>query len=72
MNYSTSQQMKIVLVGEYNRSHKFLKEGLLKLGHQVIVVGLNDGFKKVDVDIPIKAHYEKGFLKKWKLKQLNV
>ncbi len=59
--------MKIILVGEYNRSHKFLKDGLIKLGHQVIVIGLNDGFKKVDVDVHIKSHYEKGFLKKWKV-----
>jgi glycosyltransferase involved in cell wall biosynthesis len=59
--------MKIILVGEYNRSHKFLKEGLVKLGHQVLVIGLNDGFKNVDVDIPIKTHYDKGLLKKWKV-----
>lgn len=58
--------MKIVLVGEYNRLHKFLKEGLVKLGHQVVVVGLNDGFKKVDVEIHIKSHYKSGFLKKLK------
>ena len=38
--------MKILLVGEYNRSHTFLKEGLEQLGHQVTVIGLSDGFKK--------------------------
>ncbi|WMI68038.1 glycosyltransferase [Mangrovimonas sp. YM274] len=47
--------MKILLIGEYNRSHKFLKEGLIKLNHEAIVVGLNDGFKKVDVDHLIKS-----------------
>ncbi len=56
--------MRILLIGEYNRSHKFLKEGLIKLNHEAIVVGLNDGFKKVDVDILIKNYFENGFLKK--------
>ncbi|RKE98109.1 glycosyltransferase [Ichthyenterobacterium magnum] len=56
--------MKILLIGEYNRAHKFLKEGLIKLNHEAIVVGLNDGFKKVDVDILIKPYLEKGILKK--------
>ena len=43
--------MNILLVGEYNSSHKTLKEGLESLGHQVTVVGLGDGFKKRLVDI---------------------
>ena len=59
--------MKILLVGEYNRSHKFLKDGLITLGHDVNVIGLHDGFKKVDVDIPVKTYYDTGFLKKWKV-----
>ncbi|MBR9846887.1 MAG: glycosyltransferase [Algicola sp.] len=59
--------MKILLVGEYNRSHKFLKDGLIKLGHDVNVIGLHDGFKKVDVDIPVKTYYDTGFLKKCKV-----
>ena len=59
--------MKILLVGEYNRSHKFLKDGLIKLGHEVTVIGLNDGFKKVDVDIEIKRNYTSGFSKKFKV-----
>ena len=56
--------MKILLVGEYNRSHKYLKEGLLQLGHQTLVVGMNDGFKKVDVDIEINQKFRIGLLKK--------
>lgn len=56
--------MKILLVGEYNRSHYFLKEGLQKLGHTVLVVGLTDGFKKVDIDIEIKNKFENGWSKK--------
>lgn len=50
--------MKILLVGEYNRSHTFLKEGLERLGHEATVIGLNDGFKKVDVDIKIKNYFQ--------------
>lgn len=59
--------MKVLLVGEYNRSHKSLKEGLLKLGHEAQVVGLTDGFKNVDVDIEIKHQYKSGFKKKLKV-----
>jgi hypothetical protein len=55
--------MKILLIGEYNSLHRFLKDGLIKLGHEAIVVGLNDGFKKVDVDIEIKNYYNNRFLK---------
>ncbi len=49
--------MKILLIGEYNSLHRFLKDGLIKLGHEAIVVGLNDGFKKVDVDIKIRNYF---------------
>jgi glycosyltransferase involved in cell wall biosynthesis len=56
--------MKVLLVGEYNRSHKFIKEGLVALGHEALVVGLSDGFKKVDVDLEIKHKYSDWFLKK--------
>lgn len=59
--------MNILLIGEYNRSHYFLKEGLQKLGHTVLVVGLTDGFKKVDVDIEIKNKFDHGWSKKLKV-----
>jgi hypothetical protein len=58
--------MKILLVGEYSRLHNSLKEGLLKLGHEVILLGSNDGFKDYPVDLRIKKKYDKGFLKKFK------
>lgn len=59
--------MKILLIGEYNSSHRFLKDGLIKLGHEAIVVGLTDGFKQVDVDIAIKDYYASNwFFKKFK------
>lgn len=58
--------MKVLLVGEYNRAHKFLKDALIKLGHEALVVGLTDGFKKAEVDIEIKNNYDKGFRKRWR------
>jgi glycosyltransferase involved in cell wall biosynthesis len=59
--------MKILLIGEYNSLHRFLKDGLIKLGHEAIVIGLNDGFKKVDVDIEIFNYFETN----WFLKLLR-
>lgn len=43
--------MKILLVGEYSRLHNSLKEGLLALGHEVVLAGNTDSFKNYDVDI---------------------
>jgi len=42
--------MKILLIGEYSRLHNSLKEGLAALGHEVIIVGTGDNFKKFSVD----------------------
>ncbi|MEL6811476.1 MAG: glycosyltransferase [Bacteroidota bacterium] len=53
--------MQILLVGEYNSSHKTLKDGLVHLGHDVKVVGLGDGFKKRKTDINFKTTYRSGF-----------
>ncbi len=53
--------MKILLLGEYNSSHYTLKEGLKKLGHDVLVVGNGDGFKKRFVDINFKVRFNSGF-----------
>ncbi|AIG30615.1 glycosyl transferase family 1 [Flavobacterium psychrophilum] len=58
--------MKILLVGEYSRLHNTLKEGLEKLGHQVFVNGLNDGFKDYPVDFKIYRKYNKGIISKIK------
>lgn len=43
--------MRILLVGEYSRLHNTLKDGLLHLGHEVLLIGTGDGFKKFPVDI---------------------
>lgn len=59
--------MRILLVGEYNRSHFFLKKGLEELGHEVTVIGLNDGFKNVSTDIQLNHNYTFGVKKKLKV-----
>src|SRR5690606_24800103 len=59
--------MKILLVGEYSRLHNSLKEGLLALGHEVVLVGLTDGFKKYTVDFEIKKRFDSGWLRKLKI-----
>ena len=45
--------MRILLIGEYSRLHNSLKEGLRKLGHEVIIVANSDGFKLFPVDYSI-------------------
>ncbi|WP_296380985.1 glycosyltransferase [Winogradskyella sp.] len=56
--------MKVLLFGEFNRTHWNIKKGLETLGHKVIVVSTTDGFKKVDVDIELKNNYSTFLLKK--------
>ena len=54
--------MKILLVGEFSRLHNSLKEGLLALGHEVILVNNGDGFKNFPADISIRASFFKSKL----------
>ncbi|MFP5436496.1 MAG: glycosyltransferase [Bacteroidia bacterium] len=56
--------MKILLVGEYSRLHNSLREGLLALGHDAIIVGTGDGFKGYDSGYSIKPKAFTGFLPK--------
>ena len=42
--------MRVLLIGEYSRLHNSLKEGLVKLGCEVILVANSDGFKEFPVD----------------------
>ena len=51
--------MKILLIGEFSRLHNSLKEGLLALGHEVVLVNNGDGFKNFPADISIRAHFFK-------------
>ncbi|RXR32117.1 glycosyltransferase family 1 protein [Flavobacterium piscinae] len=46
--------MRILLVGEYSRLHNSLKEGLISLGHEVILVSHGDHFKNYSSDYSIK------------------
>lgn len=49
--------MRILLVGEYSRLHNSLKEGLIALGHEVVIIGKGDGFKKYPVDLSLEATF---------------
>lgn len=49
--------MRILLVGEYSRLHNSLKEGLLALGHEVILIGTGDGFKGYPIDYTIDSKW---------------
>lgn len=51
--------MKILLVGEYSRLHNSLKEGLLQLGHEVVIIASGDGFKDYPRDISLDATFFK-------------
>jgi len=45
--------MKILLLGEFSAFHQNLKEGLIKLGHDVTIASMGDGWKKIDRDIDL-------------------
>ncbi len=59
--------MNILLIGEYSRLHNSLKEGLLQLGHTVVIFGFNDGFKDYPVDLLFEKKWDHGALKKIKI-----
>jgi len=48
--------MKILLLGEYSGIHLNLKEGLQELGHEVLVAGWGDGYRKIPVDISFESN----------------
>jgi len=49
--------MRILLVGEYSRLHNSLKEGLVKIGHDVFLLSRGDGFKNTQVIIVSEMSY---------------
>jgi len=58
--------MKILLLGEYSRLHNSLKEGLVQLGHEVVLVGTGDDFKRFPVDINVSSTLRNHFFyNKW-------
>lgn len=59
--------MNILLVGEYSRLHNSLKEGLIQLGHNVLLIGNGDGFKSYPVDIKLDHSFHHPLLKKIKV-----
>lgn len=51
--------MRILLVGEFSRLHNSLKEGLMALGHEVLLISNGDGFKNYPADISTNARFFK-------------
>lgn len=51
--------MRILLIGEYSLLHNSLKEGLVQLGHEVILAANSDGFKNYPVDLDFEAKWSK-------------
>lgn len=43
--------MKILLIGEFSSVHSTLKEGLIELGHDVVVASSGDGYRNIVRDI---------------------
>lgn len=68
--------MKILLVGEFSRLHNSLKEGLIKQGHEVTIIGSGDGFKQLTVDInitsKIKQNRNLSFINSLFIRLLNI
>jgi glycosyltransferase involved in cell wall biosynthesis len=54
--------LRILFIGEYSRLHNSLKEALVKLGHEVKIVGNGDGFKDYPVDFNIDALWSKSIV----------
>jgi len=52
--------MKILLVGEFSGVHNNLKQGLMKLGHQVVLAASGDGYRGFDYDFNLKPYRRLG------------
>ena len=63
--------MKILLIGEFSRLHNSLKEGLLALGHEVVLVNNGDGFKRI-LHVEIKSQLRADTKKNSKLNDVNT
>jgi glycosyltransferase involved in cell wall biosynthesis len=57
--------MKVLLIGEYSGLHNTLKEGLVAIGHEVILVGDGDGFKNFPSDYSIRPTFLNQPIIKW-------
>ena len=47
--------MKILLLGDFSSLHKYLKDGLVILGHNVTIAASGDGFKKISCNYNLKS-----------------
>ncbi|HEY6144128.1 MAG TPA: glycosyltransferase [Flavobacterium sp.] len=53
--------MRILLIGEYSLLHNSLKKGLIKLGHEVVLIGNSNGYRCYPVDYDYDAKlFKKG------------
>ena len=59
--------MKILLIGEYSRLHNSLKEGLVALGHEVVLLSTGDGFKSYPADILLGRKFTRGWKRKFRI-----
>lgn len=62
--------MKILLIGEYSRLHNSLKEGLVALGHEVILLSSGDYYKKFDTDYSFHSSFLSGYWLPRKIKNV--
>ena len=49
--------MRILLIGEYSHLHNSLKQGLVFLGHEVVLVSSGDGFKNLPSDFSYDSKF---------------
>lgn len=49
--FKNMKRMKILLLGEFSSVHYNLKEELVKLGHEVVLISGGDGFKSFKTDL---------------------
>jgi glycosyltransferase involved in cell wall biosynthesis len=61
--------MRVLLFGEYSRFHNTLKEGLVRMGHDVLLAGNND-FKNYPLDVSYYAKFSKDLYVVNKVRQL--
>ncbi len=54
--------MRILLIGEYSRLHNSLKEGLVELGHEVVLASDGDDFKNYPNDFSYDCKWSKSAL----------
>jgi glycosyltransferase involved in cell wall biosynthesis len=62
--------MKILLIGEYSRLHNSLKEGLVAMGQEVILLSSGDYFKKFDTDYSFHSSFLSGYWLPRKIKNV--